>query len=250
MLNFCVSLTTIPSRFKQVRLTIDSLAKQTQKPEKIFLNIPYNYQRFPGQVISTEHLDELSNFKNLEIVRCDDFGPGTKLLGSINNLEKYSHVVLVDDDHVYQKDMFEIFFNEVLKNPDNAYSFCVYEIEDLKVGQGADGFMINTNHLKNVLLFFNNYVKKNKSLFFNDDLWISIYLNKFLNVKIESLNKFLKRRFFSGNKSIYTKHTTIDALIELYEKDRKKARNLRDQESFLEYNMLKKITNNFSNIKF
>ena len=117
MLNFCVSLTTIPSRFKQVRLTIDSLTKQTQKPEKIFLNIPYNYQRFPGQVISTEYLDELSNFKNLEIVRCDDFGPGTKLLGSISSLQKYSHVVLVDDDHVYQKDMFEIFFNEALKNP-------------------------------------------------------------------------------------------------------------------------------------
>ena len=158
--------------------------------------------------------------------------------------------MIVDDDHVYQKDMFEIFFNEALKNPDNAYSFCVYEIEDLKIGQGADGFMINIHYLKNILFFFNKYVKKNKSLFFNDDLWISIYLNKFLNVKIESLNKFLKSRFFSGNKSVYKKHTTIDALIELYEKDRKKARNIRHQESFFEYNMLKKITNNFTNIKF
>jgi len=250
MVNFCASLTTIPSRIREVSLTIDSLINQTKKPEKIFLNIPYKYERFPEQVISTEYLEKLRNLKNLEITRCEDFGPGTKLLGSINNLEKYSHVVLVDDDHVYQKDMFEIFFNEALKKPDNAYSFCVYEIEDLKVGQGADGFMINTNYLKNIILFFNNYVKKNKSLFFNDDLWISIYLNKFLNVEIESLNKFLKKRFFSGNKSIYKKHTTIDALIELYEKDRKKARNLRHQESFLEYNMLKKITNNFSNIKF
>ena len=250
MVNFCASLTTIPSRIREVSLTIDSLINQTKKPEKIFLNIPYKYERFPEQVISTEQLEKLRNYENLEIIRCEDFGPGTKLLGPINNLEKYSHIVLVDDDHVYQKDMFEIFFREALKNPDNAYSFCVYEIEDLKVGQGADGFMINTNYLKNILLFFNNYVKKNKSLFLNDDLWISIYLNKCLNVEIESLNKFLKKRFFSGNKSIYKKHTTIDALIELYEKDRKKARNLRHQESFFEYNMLKKITNNFSNIKF
>ena len=250
MVNFCASLTTIPSRIREVSLTIDSLIKQTKKPEKIFLNIPYKYERFPEQVISTEDLEKLSNFQNLEIVSCEDFGPGTKLLGSINNLEKYSHIVLVDDDHVYQKDMFEIFFNEALKNSDKSYSFCVYDIEDLKVGQGADGFMINTNHLKNILFFFNKYVKKNKSLFFNDDLWISIYLNKFLNVEIESLNKFLKKRFFSGNKSVYKKHTTIDALIELYEKDRKKARNLRHQESFVEYNMLKKMTNNFSNIKF
>ena len=250
MLNVCVSLTTIPSRLKQVRYTIDSLVKQTHRPEKIFLNIPYQYQRFPGQIISKESLQEFSNIKDLEIIRCDDFGPGTKLLGSASNFEKFSHVILVDDDHIYQKDMFEIFFREALKNPENAYSFCVYDIEDLKVGQGADGFMINTNYLKNTLLFFNNYVKKNKSLFLNDDLWISIYLNKCLNVEIESLNKFLKKRFFSGNKSIYKKHTTIDALIELYEKDRKKARNLRHQESFFEYNMLKKITNNFSNVKY
>ena len=250
MVNFCASLTTIPSRIREVSLTIDSLIKQTKKPEKIFLNIPYKYERFPGKVISTEYLEKFSNIKNLEIVRCDDSGPGTKLLGSISSLEKYSHVVLVDDDHVYQKDMFEIFFNESLKNPKNAYSFCVYEIEDLKVGQGADGFMINANYLKNILLFFNNYVKKNKSLFFNDDLWISIYLNKCLNVEIESLNKFLKKRFFSGNKSIYKKHTIIDALIELYEKDRKKAKSLRHQESIFEYNALKKMTNNFINIKF
>ena len=250
MVNFCVSLTTIPSRIREVSLTIDSLIKQTKKPEKIFLNIPYKYERFPGQVISTKYLEKFSNIKNLEVVRCDDFGPGTKLLGSVSDLKKYSHVILVDDDHVYQKDMLEIFFNESLKNPKNAYSFCVYDIEDLKVGQGADGFMINTNYFKSILLFFNNYVKKNKSLFFNDDLWISIYLNKCLNVEIESLNKFLKKRFFSGNKSIYKKHTTIDALIELYDNDRKKARNLRHQESFFEYNMLKKITNNFSNTKF
>ena len=160
MVNFCASLTTIPSRIREVSLTVDSLINQTKKPEKIFLNIPYEYERFPEQVISTEYLEKLRNIKNLEIIRCEDFGPGTKLLGSINNLEKYSHIVLVDDDHVYQKDMFEIFFNEALKKPDYAYSFCVYDIEDLKVGQGADGFMINTSYLKNILLFFNNYVKK------------------------------------------------------------------------------------------
>jgi hypothetical protein len=102
-INFCVSLTTIPSRIREVSLTIDSLIKQTKKPEKIFLNIPYKYERFPNQFISTEYLEKFKNIKTLDVVRCDDFGPGTKLLGSINNLEKYSHVVLVDDDHAYQK---------------------------------------------------------------------------------------------------------------------------------------------------
>ena len=74
MVNFCASLTTIPSRIREVSLTIDSLVKQTKKPEKIFLNIPYKYERFPEQVIPIEYLEKLSNFKNIEIVRCEDFG--------------------------------------------------------------------------------------------------------------------------------------------------------------------------------
>jgi len=98
MLNFCFSLTTIPSRIKKIHLTIESLIKQSKKPEKIFLNIPYSYKRFPKQNILEKYLDKLKVIQELEIIRCDDFGPGTKLLGSIKNLEKYSHVILVDDD--------------------------------------------------------------------------------------------------------------------------------------------------------
>ena len=67
MVNFCASLTTIPSRIREVSLTIDSLINQTKKPEKIFLNIPYKYERFPEQVISTEQLEKLRNYENLEI---------------------------------------------------------------------------------------------------------------------------------------------------------------------------------------
>ena len=39
MLNFCVSLTTIPSRLKFIYKTLDSIKKQSKVPDKIFLNI-------------------------------------------------------------------------------------------------------------------------------------------------------------------------------------------------------------------
>ena len=39
--NFCITFTTIPSRVKTLKRTIESIEQQTLKPDKIFLNIPY-----------------------------------------------------------------------------------------------------------------------------------------------------------------------------------------------------------------
>ena len=41
-----VSISTIPQRLKNLNETVESLLKQTQKPNKIFINIPYKYERF------------------------------------------------------------------------------------------------------------------------------------------------------------------------------------------------------------
>ena len=44
------SLTIIPHRIKSLNKTIDSLLKQTKKPDKIFINIPYAYKRFSEKI--------------------------------------------------------------------------------------------------------------------------------------------------------------------------------------------------------
>ena len=41
-----VSISTIPQRLKNISTTIESLLTQTQKPDKIFINIPNKYKRF------------------------------------------------------------------------------------------------------------------------------------------------------------------------------------------------------------
>ena len=41
-----VSLSTIPQRVKDLSKSIESLLKQTKKPDKIFVNIPLKYRRF------------------------------------------------------------------------------------------------------------------------------------------------------------------------------------------------------------
>ena len=152
MLSFCVSLTTIPPRYATLKKTLDSLQKQKKIPEKIFLNIPNNFKRFSN--IDFDFDDLTKKYKNLKINRCEDFGPGTKLLGSLNEILNYDFVILIDDDHIYKDEMLEIFYNQALKNLDDSYSFCVYDVIDCKVGQGADGFLINTKYIKDILFFF------------------------------------------------------------------------------------------------
>ena len=244
MLKFCVSLTTIPSRLRFIYKTLDSIKNQSKLPDKIFLNIPYKYERFKNEKIDKEILKKIK-FKNLKIVRCLDYGPGTKLLGSIKYIKNFDYVILIDDDHIYNKDMLEIFYREASLNIKNSYSFCVQKIKDCHVGQGADGFLINTKYLNLILNFYKKFVKNNSKLFYNDDLWISIFLNKLIKIKIKSLNKYIKKSFFKKNPSIYKKHTTISALIENYSPNRKFARKLKYDENCSQYLLLKKITYNF-----
>ena len=86
-----ISLSTIPPRIKNLKESVNSLLNQTKKPDKIFINIPYKYKRFKEVV----NEDDIPKFDNnlVEISRCEDYGPGTKLLGSLNKLKKNSLII-------------------------------------------------------------------------------------------------------------------------------------------------------------
>ena len=75
-----ISISTIPPRLKYLNESVNSLLKQTKKPDKIFVNIPYTYKRFKETVTD----NQIPKFDSsiVEVTRCEDCGPGTKLLGS------------------------------------------------------------------------------------------------------------------------------------------------------------------------
>ncbi len=212
--NFCISFSSIPSRFESIKKVLDSLNLQTTKPCKIFLNIPYNYKRFPN--IKDINLDVFQDIKddNLEIIRCEDYGPGTKLLGSINLLKNFEYVILVDDDHCYHPRMSEIFNKYFNLDNEQAYSFFTVKIYDLVMGQGADGFLINSNHLEGILDFYNKYVKNYKYCFLNDDFWISFFLKKFKNKQVCSLEDVVMKEI--DEKYIYKKINYEQPLHKIY----------------------------------
>ena len=71
-----ISISLIPDRVQNLNETIKSLLNQSLKPDKIFKNIPYKYQRFTKTIKD----NEVPNFNNdiIEVTRCEDYGPGTK----------------------------------------------------------------------------------------------------------------------------------------------------------------------------
>ena len=211
---FCISLSSIPSRFQSVKEVINSLNRQTIKPDNIFLNIPFSYERFPE--IKDVNIDTFKDIKdsNFQIIRCKDYGPGTKLLGSIGLLKNFDYVILVDDDHSYHPRMCEILNKYFRFNKDQAYSFFTVKIYDLIMGQGADGFLINSSHLDGILDFYNKYVKNYKYCFLNDDFWISIFLKKFKNKQVCSLEDVVVKEI--NEKYIYKKINYDQPLHKIY----------------------------------
>jgi len=239
-----ISISVIPQRVKNLNESINSLLNQTLRPDKIFINIPYKYNRFTETIPD----NQIPNFDSdiIEITRCDDYGPGTKLLGSLNKTKKDSLLILADDDHIYKDYMIEKFFYFYSKDPNSAYSFYVYPIENFPVGQGADGFAINTSHLEGIKNFYDKIVKDYKELFLNDDLWISYFLYFLRKKKIFNLQEHIKNNHDNKPSLIYTQRIITSGLIQTYGKNLIEAVKKRDEISTKSFDYMQKKTKNLN----
>jgi len=222
-----VSLSVIPQRIKNLNLSVESLLNQTVKPDKIFINIPNKYERF-SETVRDEQIPKFDS-SIVEITRSEDFGPGTKLMGSIKRFRKDALVILADDDHTYEDYMIEKFFHFYSIAPNNAYSFYVHPLGNFGIGQGADGFAINTNYLKGIEIFYDKIVRGHKELFLYDDLWISFFLYFFKKNKILSLSEYLKKNKYGKPSLIYRTHTVASGLVETYGENLIEAVKKRDE---------------------
>ena len=150
-------------------------------------------------------------------------------MGSLKKLKKDSLVILVDDDNVYKDYMIEKFFYFHKKAPNNAYSFYVHPLGNFGVGQGADGFAINTNHLDGINDFYERVVKDHNELFLHDDLWISFFLYFIKKNKILSLQEYLEKDSSDKSPLIYDSHIDTPGLISNYGKNLNEAVIKRDE---------------------
>jgi hypothetical protein len=239
--NYIISLTTIPSKFDNLHLTIDSIINQTMLPLKIIVNIPkvYNF-RMSSCMISEDKINDFlvkyskwNCFVNKTNI---DYGPGTKLLGLLEsdimtNVDPTNlYIILVDDDLIYKPYMIERFNAEIMKNKTETASFYVYPVHNIRIGQGADGFLIKYDTLHSFSKYY-RIINKEDYLGYHDDFYISYYFHV--------LKKSIEYIAPPNNCLIYDTHlgAFVDALVNL---NGKYARHNLNQKA---YEILEKINN-------
>lgn len=121
------SLTTIPSRMCGIEKTVYKIIKKLKHCDKFYLNIPYETSKsklpytIPDNFLSSL---EPCYLEKIEINRCEDYGPITKL---IPTLLKETHpttlIVTFDDDVRLKKDISEILIQKHYQYPTACLSF-------------------------------------------------------------------------------------------------------------------------------
>jgi len=173
--NIYVSLTTIPERLRNPWFYDNIKHLMNLKGNyKVILNIPYHFKRNNEPYIIPDNVKELEK-DNLIINRVEiDYGPLTKLYGTLlnDNISDNSAILVCDDDLVYNKDFVTTIYNEYKKDPSKLYTYCYNTIE------GYKGYMIQKSIIKPMLNF-----KRPESCFRIDDNFIQESLKK-LNIEV------------------------------------------------------------------
>ncbi len=112
-----VTLTSTPSRLPLMGPALKSLLDQTRPPARIVLNLPDFSSR--EQVAYTVP-EDLKTLKSLQIRRCDDLGPGTKLIPSVLNEPPDTPLLVVDDDRIYPRWLVARYETAMTAHPDRA----------------------------------------------------------------------------------------------------------------------------------
>ena len=223
-----VSFTTIPSRSLYILDTLNSILNQTLLPNMIYIGIPYISLREPG--LDYKFSKRIDNHKLIKIIYYEkDEGPIMKLLTGLRELQvlkKYSKIITIDDDIIYEKHLIENLLREAKKNENNVY--CT-------IGRNAIGEkLFNTSNFLQTVEGYGGVIYKSSffnlsELFFyrdipyyiktNDDLFISAYLRT-KNIKIygiknnisQPLSRYLNTRksnpLWIINKTNYSKAAT------------------------------------------
>jgi hypothetical protein len=112
-----VSMTTSPKRIINIQPLLECISNQTIKPDKIVLNLPYVFKR------TNMKFDNIPGFVEnnplVQINRCDDIGPSTKILptGVLFN-DPNTIIISVDDDIEYRSNFIETLLKYSTKYPE------------------------------------------------------------------------------------------------------------------------------------
>ena len=110
-----VSLTTTPYRIDTIKPVLDGIFKQSIKPTRVYVNVPYIFKRENREYVIPEWL---KSYPNIIINRTKDYGPGTKLIATLEKEDEPNTVIITfDDDKIYPKHVVRDLVNQYLSDP-------------------------------------------------------------------------------------------------------------------------------------
>jgi hypothetical protein len=183
-----VSLTTSPTRIKEIDNLLNILETQTLIPDAIYLHVPHYFKR------NCDKYDEkiLKKIENkhplVKINRVDDVGPITKLV-SVLNLETDPNtlVIVVDDDEGYQETLIEKLVNQLLKDPSTALCNDVdlhFKMEGIDIPGVYAGFIFKRDMIQDDIFELISKTNLYKHCYNSDDYIIATYFkNKGIKIK-------------------------------------------------------------------
>lgn len=153
-----ITMTTIPSRFKNTIRIIENFLKHVKGFEKIILNIPYSYNRWPDFKVDTSITGKINDNRFL-LNRCEDSGPITKILAALPIIPDKS-ITIICDDMCYKSSAFKDIAEIQDKYRNKSFTFFVYPYKNdhgynnVMVPQGADLISSYTSNLRELSDWF------------------------------------------------------------------------------------------------
>lgn len=97
-----ISFSTTPYRIQEIQDTVSTILQQNTKVAAIYLAVPYVFKRDNTPYIIPEWLQ---NHPKITVIRTQDYGPATKVLGILEQikLEPNTIIISMDDDIKYPK---------------------------------------------------------------------------------------------------------------------------------------------------
>ena len=192
-----ISMTSTPPRFKYLAEAIKNLKQQTRPFEKIILNIPREYKRYPGEYSFPE---EVLNDDKVYVNYIDvDLGPITKILPikDLDFINDMDLIFTVDDDIEYARNLLHRFVREFEKE-EREYAITgrglmIKGKKAFRDGeiftrflQGYSGCLYRKVYFKNFSEEHVNLILDKRECFVSDDIVLSAWLEQ-QNIKIKNL---------------------------------------------------------------
>jgi hypothetical protein len=186
-----ITLTTIPSRLSNTMKLIQHFLTYVKGFEKIILNIPWRYKRWPN--FNVQILNTILDSRFI-LNRTEDMGPFTKIFGALHLIPEES-ITIICDDMCYKLNAFKDIAEKQDRERHKSFSFYIYPYKgSVYVPQGADLISAYTKNFSHLPHWFNQFKAKygddySKSpCFYVDDQLIGWYLQSH-NIPLEQVDR-------------------------------------------------------------